>query len=210
MAGGEAVRIPLDADRAEIARLVQSCDALLLPGSKADVTPAKYGAAPHPSTADADPGRDTVDDLLLQHADQERKPILGICYGLQSLNVHRAGTLLQHIESSVNHAAGRQVAVAHKVEVEAGSRLAAILGSNPLNDSVPVNSSHHQSAEMVGKGLRAVAWCSDDGVIEAVEGTTQDHFVLAVQWHPERSVDRDEPSRAIFRALVQAARERQK
>ena len=70
---------------------------------------------------------------------------------------------------------------------------------------VPVNSSHHQSAGTIGDGLRISARCPDDGIIEALEGTASDHFVLAVQWHPERSVDEDEPSRAIFCALVNAA-----
>ena len=74
--------------------------------------------------------------------------------------------------------------------------------------ALPVNSSHHQSADVVGDGLRIGARCREDGVIEALEGTSPDHFVLAVQWHPERSVDNDEASRAIFRALVEAAAER--
>jgi putative glutamine amidotransferase len=71
---------------------------------------------------------------------------------------------------------------------------------------MPVNSSHHQSAELIGDGLEVVARSNDDGIVEAVEGTAPGHFVLAVQWHPERSVDDDEHSRAIFRALVQAAK----
>jgi len=71
---------------------------------------------------------------------------------------------------------------------------------------LPVNSSHHQSADAIGDGLRIVARCPDDGIIEALEGTSPDHFVVAVQWHPERSVDEDEASLAIFRALVEAAR----
>ena len=70
---------------------------------------------------------------------------------------------------------------------------------------VPVNSSHHQSADSVGEGLRIVARCPDDGIVEALEGTASDHFVLAVQWHPERSVDNDECARLVFRALVEAA-----
>jgi len=74
--------------------------------------------------------------------------------------------------------------------------------------AIPVNSSHHQSADVIGDGLRAVARCPEDGIIEALEGTSPDHFVLAVQWHPERSVDDDESSRAIFRALIEAARNR--
>src|SRR5205085_9293374 len=73
---------------------------------------------------------------------------------------------------------------------------------------LPVNSSHHQSADTVGDGLRVVARCPDDGIIEALEGTSPDHFVLAVQWHPERSFDDDENSKAIFKALVEAARQK--
>jgi putative glutamine amidotransferase len=290
-AGGEPVRIPLGQPPAEAMKLIESCDAVLLPGSKADVDPEKYNASRHPNTAAADVKRDTVDELLLQDAYNMRKPILGICYGLQILNVYRSGTLVQHIESQINHAAGRMVPVAHTVEVDPGSKLAAIVGSgaeaHPLvgtnslrlkpgastathesvkasSDSVhgrtasateavssnpgsateattsnpggaveghgfsratksakergalapegglviPVNSSHHQAAEVVGDGLRVVARCPQDGIIEAVEGTSPDHFVLAVQWHPERSVE-DEPSRAIFRSLVEAAQVRQ-
>ena len=207
MAGGEPVRIPLDAEAAELKKLVARCDGILLPGSKADVDPAKYGATPHPSTAAADLGRNAVDELVLMDADETRKPILGICYGLQSLNVYRRGTLLQHIESEVNHAAGRKVPIAHEVEVEPGSKLAAIVGDNPgaRGILVPVNSSHHQSAEVIGQGLHVTARSTKDGIVEALEGTAPDHFVLAVQWHPERSVDDDAASRAIFRALVEAA-----
>jgi putative glutamine amidotransferase len=71
---------------------------------------------------------------------------------------------------------------------------------------VPVNSSHHQSADAIGSGLRVIARCPDDGIIEALEGTSANHFVMAVQWHPERSVDDDKRSREIFRALVSAIR----
>ncbi len=128
IAGGEPVRIPLDQSPAEIMKLVESCDAVLLPGSKADVDPAKYNAPRSPQTAAADSGRDIVDWILLDDAYNARKPILGICYGLQSLNVYRSGTLIQHIESPVKHAAGRTVAVAHNVDVEPESKLAGIIG----------------------------------------------------------------------------------
>jgi putative glutamine amidotransferase len=211
IAGGEPVRIPLDQAPAEVMKLIERCDAVLLPGSKADVDPAKYDAPRNPHTAAADSGRDTVDELLLQDAYNMRKPILGICYGLQTLNVYRTGTLIQHIESPVKHDAGRKVPLAHTVEVEPGSKLAQIVAPGTTDrggpaSAIPVNSSHHQAADVVGDGLRAVARSPQDGVIEAVEGTSPDHFVLAVQWHPERSIDEDEPSRAIFRALVEAAK----
>jgi putative glutamine amidotransferase len=207
MAGGDPVRIPLDLGPAQVTELIESCDAVLLPGSKADVDPAKYETARHPKTAACDTGRNTVDELLLQDAYNTRKPILGICYGLQILNVYRAGSLIQHIESPVNHEAGRRVPVAHEVVIEPSSHLAAIVGRDkPL--IIRVNSSHHQSADAIGDGLRIVARCPNDGIIEALEGTSPDHFVLAVQWHPERSVDEDATSRALFSALVAAAHAR--
>jgi putative glutamine amidotransferase len=204
LSGGEPVRIPLDRTPAEVMKIIERCDGVLLPGSKADVDPAKFGAEKHPKTEAADPRRDTVDELLLQDAYNMHKPILGICYGLQILNVYRSGTLLQHIESSINHEAGRKVPVAHQVEVEEGSTLAEVVGSGAM----PANSSHHQSAEVIGDGLKAVARCPEDGIIEGLEGTSSDHFVLAVQWHPERSYDEDERSRAIFRSLIEAARQK--
>ena len=206
-AGGEPVRIPLASPIAEVHKLVEHCKAVLLPGSRADVDPEKYLASRNPKTADADLPRDAVDEFLLQDAFQLRKPVLGICYGLQSLNVYRAGSLVQHIESPINHEAGRKVAVAHEVAVDPGSRLAEIVTQANVDPArLPVNSSHHQSADAIGHGLRIVARCPQDGIVEALEGTEPDHFVLAVQWHPERSIDDDEASRAIFRALVEAAK----
>jgi putative glutamine amidotransferase len=241
LAGGEPVRIPLDRSPAEVMKLIERCDAVLLPGSKADVDPAKFGAVRHEKTDPADPKRDTVDELLLQDAYNMHKPVLGICYGLQILNVYRTGTLVQHIESAVNHEAGRKIPVAHQVEIEPASKLAEILGpwegtassaagghsgkgtsstraaSVPNSGGafapdgrliIPANSSHHQSADVIGDGLKITARCPEDGIVEAVEGTSPDHFVVAVQWHPERSFEDDDRSRRIFRALVEAAREK--
>jgi putative glutamine amidotransferase len=208
-AGGEPVPIRLDQSPAQVLKLIESCNAVLLPGSKADVDPAKYRAPRHPETAPADFKRDKIDELLLHDAYNQRKPVLGICYGLQILNVDRGGTLLQHIESPVNHKPGGSVPVAHAVEIAPESKLAEILNQNQTAEShtIPVNSSHHQSAEVVGSGLRIVGRCPDDGIIEAVEATSPDHFVVAVQWHPERSMN-DHYSQAIFRAFVEAARVR--
>jgi len=207
-AGGEPVRIDFDQEPQELKKKLATCDALLLPGSRADVEPAKYRAARHPKTAEIDLKRDDLDRVLLDDADRARKPVLAICYGLQSLNVHRGGSLLQHIESPVNHSAGRAVSNAHTVEIDPESKLAGIVGARD-GEPIAVNSSHHQSAKTPGTRLRVVARSPQDNVIEALEGTEPDHFVLAVQWHPERSVN-DAPEVAdsahrIFRAFVEAA-----
>ncbi len=209
-AGGEPVIIPVNAAPSEIAQAVKACDGVLLPGSPADVDPEKYGAARHADTAPVDPLRDNTDELLLQDAYNMRKPVFGVCYGLQSLNVWRTGTLNQQLPQGVNHKAGRNVAQAHRVQIEPESKLAQILlaaGALPSNGEavIPVNSSHHQAAELLGDGLLLAAWCPDDGVKEAVEGTSPDHFVLGVQWHPERTYDTEPASRAIFRAFIEAA-----
>jgi len=247
LAGGEPVRIPLDPMPAAVNRLIATCDAVLLPGSNADVDPAKFQQPRSPHSAAADVAREQVDELLLADAYARRKPVLGICYGLQSLNVFSGGSLIQHIPEflpeaarmRVNHEAGKKVAVAHTVEIDSASKLAQIVASSiqPITTEkdreghissraekdgrqdralaaeadgliVPVNSSHHQSANAIGQGLRIVARCPDDSIIEALEGISSEHFVLAVQWHPERSVDDDGASRAIFDALIKAAGER--
>jgi putative glutamine amidotransferase len=206
-AGGDPVRIELDQTPAEAMKQIERCDAVLLPGSRADVDPQKYSAVRHEKTAPADTKRNTVDELLLRDAYNMRKPVLGICYGLQSLNVYRSGTLVQQIESAINHSAGRAVAKAHMVKIEPESKLAKIVGAIK---TVAVNSSHHQSADAAGNGLRVVARSAEDGIIEALEGTAPGHFVLAVQWHPERSVndapELAESAKAIFRAFIEAAR----
>jgi putative glutamine amidotransferase len=217
-AGGEPVRIDFDQSAEEVKKTLATCDAVLLPGSRADVDPEKYQAARHPKTAELDAKRDNLDHLLLDDAYRARKPVLGICYGLQSLNVYRAGSLVQDIESQnlelkINHSAGRTVPKAHEVTIDPKSHLARIVGAQN-GEPIAVNSSHHQSAELPGKDLRVVARSPQDGVIEALEGTGPDHFVLAVQWHPERSVN-DAPelaqsAHAIFRAFVEAAREKRK
>src|SRR5207302_9224289 len=173
-AGGEPIRIPLDLPPAELTKIIERCDGVLLPGSKADVDPARFGAARSPHTAAADPRRDAVDELLLKDAYSRRKPVLGICYGLQSLNVYRAGSLIQHIPDSlpeelrkrVNHEAGKNVPVAHAIEIEGDSKLAEIVSGNGRRVhklTLPVNSSHHQSADAIGSGLRISARCLDDG-----------------------------------------------
>lgn len=201
--GGEPVVISLDSSPEEVARQVSGCDGVLLPGSKADIDPQKYGAEKHPATAPADNLRDAADELLLQDAYSQRKPILGICYGLQALNVWRSGTLVQHIETSVRHTGNRNDK-AHEALIVPGTTLSGLTDSA---GTIPVNSSHHQSAQDLGDGLIVAARSPEDGVIEAIEGTDPHHGVIGVQWHPERTFDRDVPSRKLFDWLVKAAAE---
>lgn len=205
--GGEPVVISLQWPPDEIARRINECSAILLTGSKADVDPQKYSAPRHEKTAPADPLRDTADELLLQDAYNMRKPILGICYGLQTLNVWRTGSLIQHIDSQVQHDPKDEIEPAHKIEIEADSLLAREIGQVEKQAVFAVNSSHHQAAKELGDALRVVARCPADGVIEALEGTDPGHYVLAVQWHPEKDFKTDVPSRRIFEGLVRAAQD---
>jgi putative glutamine amidotransferase len=209
--GGEPIEVPLDATPAETARLITGCQGIVFPGSPADVNPQKYGQAPIDACAPADHARENVDELLLQDAHNLRKPILAICFGTQMLNVWRGGTLVQDLMPLiVNHGAGRAVAVAHSVDVSPDSALAELAATDEspsVGESMklPVNSSHHQAIEVAGDGLRVVARSSQDGVVEAVEGETPGHFVLGVQWHPERSYGESSASDAMFRRLVAEA-----
>ena len=204
-AGGEPVILDLTAPSNVIAQKAKTCDGVLLPGSPADVDPEKYGAPKDAKTAAADPLRDNADELLLQDAYNMRKPVFGICYGLQSLNVWRGGTLVQHLTTPVDHDLTGKTIRAHPVELAPESKLAHILQA--AGNELTVNSSHHQSVERLGDGLRPAAVSPEDQVVEAFEGTAEDHFVMAVQWHPERTYDGDAASQAIFQAFVRAASE---
>ena len=171
----------------------------MLPGSPADVNPQKYGQDAVPECAAADAPREAVDELLLQDAFNLHKPLLCICYGTQSLNVWKGGTLAQHLATGIDHKAGRLVAEAHPVAIsEATEHLKA------FTPSIMVNSSHHQAIAIPGDGLDVIA-TAPDGTVEAVEQRGQ-HFVLGVQWHPERTFSGSPASQAIFRDFVDAAR----
>jgi putative glutamine amidotransferase len=199
--GGEAVVIALELTPSELAQKLKSCDAVLLPGSPADVDPEKYDEPRNPHTVAADVPRDSADELLLQDAFNMRKPVFGICYGAQSLNVWRTGKLIQHIESKVAHEVKHE-AHAHKVKIEAGTLLSKLAQS----EEAWVNSSHHQALANVGDGLQLAAVSPQDGIIEAVEGTAGDQWVLGVQWHPERTYKEDAFSRRLFEEFVAEAR----
>jgi putative glutamine amidotransferase len=200
--GGVAVKIPLSASPAEVAELAGSCEGVLLPGSGADVDPEKYAQKRIAECAPADAAREAVDELLMQDAANLHKPLFGICYGFQAWNVWRGGALIQDLKTGVNHKPGREVRAAHRVLLAEGSLIEALTGEQALT----VNSSHHQGLDRPGDGLIVAALSAEDSLIEAVEGS-DDQFVIAVQWHPERSFDYDEASKAMFAAFVKAAAE---
>jgi putative glutamine amidotransferase len=145
-----------------------------------------------------------VDELLLQDAFNLHKPILAICHGAQTLNVWRNGSLIQDVKTAVNHRPGREVVEAHPVRIAQGSRLSELLPQGEELE-VQVNSSHHQAIRVPGDKLLVSAVSPQDGVIEAVELDAVDHFVVAVQWHPERTYTKSRVSRAIFAGFVEAA-----
>jgi putative glutamine amidotransferase len=223
-AGGVAVPIRLSEATTVQAQILSSCSGILLPGSPADVDPGRYGQRAIEECAEKDAVREAADDLLLQDAFEQGKPILGVCYGLQSLNVWRQGSLIQDLPhasvaelrsgsspaTAVNHQPGREVQNAHPVSVTPGSRLAAVLAGAPYygqgSGEILVNSSHHQAIDQPGQQLRVAAISPVDGVIEALEGASPGQFVLAVQWHPERSYESSIASRALFSAFLEAAR----
>jgi putative glutamine amidotransferase len=223
LSGGEPVALGLDLPAGTLRELIASCDGVLLPGSPADVDPGLYGADRDPATAPADPAREKVDYLLLDDAEKHGKPVLGICFGVQSLNVWRGGSLVQDLTPlPVNHSAGSKVAIAHTALVAKDSVLASLLTEQEAPEvdgflRLPINTSHHQSVAAPGAGLRIVARSPEDGVIEAVEIDADDsvfhvehpaakQFVLGVQWHPERSFEISAASRALFEKLVEEAR----
>jgi putative glutamine amidotransferase len=193
-AGGLALLLPPDDETAEHpGELLDLVNGLLLAGGS-DVDPASYGARPHPETGPGWPERDRF-ELALAHAALERDmPVLGVCRGMQMLNVALGGTLAQHLDDVVTHRHTPGAFSDHEVRLAEGSLAARVVGS----DRTAVKSHHHQGVDELGEGLVAVGWADD--VVEAIELPGK-RFALGVLWHPEE----DERSNVIG-ALVEAAR----
>jgi putative glutamine amidotransferase len=205
-AGGAPVYLPLISDQEYLAAVTEPLDGLLLSGSNSDVDPARYGEEPHPRLGSVVPERDETDLALLAICEDRRMPLLAICFGAQSLNVSRGGSLVQDIEAQLvgvlKHDQGAPYTrPSHQINIEPDSLLAELVGG----DIARVNSSHHQAIKNVGRNLRAIAR-ANDGVIEAVIDTRPDRFVLGVQWHPELGWESDHFSQAIFARFIEAAK----
>lgn len=207
-AGGIPLIIALSEDDAVLDRLYGLCAGLLFAGG-GDVDPRHFGEVPHPNLGVIEPLRDVVELKLLRRALAEQKPVLGICRGVQMLNVAMGGTLYQDIPAELpaaaDHYASRNLPdrahTAHAIALEPGSWLAERLGA----EAIEVNTFHHQALKDIAPGLRVIAR-APDGVVEAVEGTGAG-FALGVQCHPEELWDAGEPRWArMFQGFVAEAR----
>lgn len=221
-AGAIPVTLPLTTSNEDLQQIAARIDGLLLTGGQ-DVSPCYYGEAPLPQCGTPCPARDRMELALIPLMLQQHKPILGICRGIQLLNVALGGTLyqdldLQHPSMVQHHMQPPYDRAIHPVSILPGTHLHRILAStvrgateksptekSPTENGVielGVNSYHHQAVRQLAPSLRASA-LSPDGLVEAVELPTEP-FVIAVQWHPEFRYLTDAPSQALFRAFVAA------
>jgi putative glutamine amidotransferase len=201
--------IPL-VDDATLRSIYEHLDGIFLPGG-ADVDPASYNAARDSACDRSDPPRDRVEVALVRWAMADEKPVLGVCRGLQIINLAAGGTLVQDLATgragSIKHDyfpyrdGHSRDYLAHTVRVVEGTRLHRIVGETQL----PVNSMHHQGIDRLGQAL-VVSAVAPDGVVEGLEGTS-DAFLLGVQWHPEVLTDSDPRMRQLFEEFIDAARE---
>jgi putative glutamine amidotransferase len=195
-AGGVVVMLPPDPElEREPDEVLDLLDGLILAGGS-DIDPTSYGAKPHPETKNTWPERDRFEIALGTRALERDMPVLGICRGMEMLNVIQGGTLNQHLGLELHrHTPG--VFTDHRVELQPGSLAARVVGS----DTTEVKSAHHQGVEELGEGV-AVSGHADDGVVEAIELPDRS-FAVGVLWHPEE----DERSRVVG-SLVDEARDR--
>ena len=207
-AGGVPVLLAPQLSAAARDALWPRLDGLVLTGG-GDVEPSRFGEAAHPQTTLVSSDRDALELELVDRALRDDVPVFAICRGLQVLNVALGGSLHQHVPDvfgdGVQHSqAARRDVATHDVKLQSeGTRLGGILATSELR----VNSFHHQAVHRLGRDLRDVGWAADN-VIEALEHADRRRFVVAVQWHPEELVDHDAAARALFTAVVDAARAR--
>ena len=207
-AGGTPLLLPLIPESDYIDSLMGHLDAVCLSGAVNDVDPLRYGREPKPHLGPVVPRRDETDMMLLAAAEARQMPVLAICFGIQSLNVYRGGTLIQDIATEVKdplkHMQGDLFwRRSHSINITEDSLIAKLADSTHTT----VNSHHHQAIDIVGRDLEPIAW-APDGVIEAVINTRDDQFVLGIQWHPEVGWQNDLLSQALFNHFIAVARER--
>jgi len=204
-AGADPISLSLIPQREYISSVMAGLDGVLLPGSDSDIDPLRYGHEPHRDLGNVHPIKDETDLLVLEEIEQHRMPLLAICFGMQILNVHRGGTLIQDIPSEMPQAIKHQQGAprdrpSHAVRLLPESQLATLKNG----EQAMVNSHHHQAVQTVGRALLATAWTADR-LVEALEDTRDDRFVIGVQWHPELGWHQDDFSQALFGRFVSAA-----
>jgi putative glutamine amidotransferase len=210
-AGAEPVEVSLQQSTEQLQQQLAGLDAFVLPGSPADVNPARYGAAKHIKTNELDENRDSTDIAILDHAFKTAKPVLAICYGCQILNVYLKGSLIQDIRAerpqSIAHGSTDLPPGASKGDVQHTASFSPDGQLRRLSEApeATINSSHHQAIDKPGQSLRVTAKASD-GTIEGIEWAGDSNWVVGVQWHPERMVG-DAFSERLFSDFVAAARE---
>ena len=203
-AGGIPVMMPLIKSEDEIAQLVDTFDGFIFSGGP-DILPEYYGMKDETGTLVTCPPRDEMDMILLKHIIEKDKPVLGICRGLQFINIFLGGTLYQDIPTQfktdlIHRQKLKKDETIHSVRISGDSWLSGICDTDELR----VNSFHHQGIKDLGEGLRAAAK-SDDGLVEAIEMPDK-KYVKAVQWHPELLHKVDEVSKKIFSDFVNACK----
>ncbi len=203
--GGVPLVLPLLGDRSTRRRLLQQIDGLLLTGSGPDLPPSLYGERRRYPFKTVSERRTNFELDMVHLAKEANIPLLGICGGMQTMNVACGGSLLQDIQSQVSTALQhrqhtRATHLSHTVAVTPGSLLRHIVRSV----SMRVNSSHHQSVKAVAPSLVASA-LAPDGIVEAIESPTH-RFFLGIQWHPEFLFDRHPLHRRLFEAFLRASR----
>jgi putative glutamine amidotransferase len=208
-AGGIPLLIPPLGNDESLRAIAERLDGVLLSGG-GDVDPARYGEEPIPQLGLVEPERDELELALARIALDDEQPVLGICRGMQTLNVAQGGTLYQDIGAQQPKAIrhdyhsyeGPRDLRAHEISVADGSPLATIVGGSRY----AVNSFHHQAVKEPGKGVKIIGW-AEDGLAEAM--MVEEHpFALAVQYHPEELVDSDPAAQRLFEAFVRACAER--
>jgi putative glutamine amidotransferase len=203
--GALPLLLPVSSRKKCVEEMVELIDGLLLIGSQSDVDPSSFGREPHQRLGRINPARTRFEIELVKAAIKKEKSVLGICGGMQAINVALGGSLIQDIPSQVKGAIqhsqrGDPAPPFHTVKVEKGTMLNSIIGK----ERIRVNSTHHQAVERLARGLIRNAW-AEDGITEGIE--KPDHrFCLGVQWHPERVADKDANASNIFKAFINKAR----
>lgn len=200
--GAIPFHLSLIPDEEYIFGCLKNLDGILLPGSDTDVDPLRFGEEPHPNLKKIIPEKEETDLKILAAAEKLNIPVLGICFGMQVLNIARGGSVFQDIESQIPNAIKHEQGMplernSHSLKIAEDSLLAELAAEK----NVRVNSHHHQSIRDVGKNLKPTAWAKD-GVVEGIEDTRKDRFALGVQWHPELSWKTDDLSRNIFETFI--------